>query len=414
MQYAVEEAQVAWPQPKQQAWPCVGDKTQLIEQQAWQAEPAPSPLQCFHQDILGRVHGVGHRCGQDSLEVLSPWGHETQHREAWQKQARAPFFMDQPWPSRPAFLEGSRQLLSQEQPQGQRPMPDEEEARAFTCRAGAADRRPRPQPHQDAVCPQPQLQDRQLQSRVQQPLPGDPAAFFGQLGSEVADPWRAQAPSRFAAGGLSPFTGGAPTPTAASFTTSEDQDRSLQTQMQCQVISAEQMQQLWQSKRETAEQLLSLKRALHQKTSSAGSGNTQTDSDGSASTSRDEAPQRPFASLREVLQHLSETTDLSQVLTVRRVRRLGVTPEPMLWKHFQYYGCVKSVLTYPVFKATGGQGGKSRLGDMAFVVMASARSVENCLSQGNLASVCGTVVEVSKFERAYGQAGHAAADAVRQ
>lgn len=40
--------------------------------------------------------------------------------QAWQKQARAPFFMDQPWPSRPAFLEGSRQLLSQEQPQGQR------------------------------------------------------------------------------------------------------------------------------------------------------------------------------------------------------------------------------------------------------------------------------------------------------
>lgn len=106
-------------------------------------------------------------------------------------------------------------------------------------------------------------------------------------------------------------------------------------------------------------------------------------------------PQERCASLRDALQRLGEH-EASNIVLVRGVRRLGFCPEETIAARVERPARVRCVVTYDVRKYVSH--GKSRLGDMAFVVMASTEDAERLLAE-KVVSMGETVLEISRFER---------------
>lgn len=105
-------------------------------------------------------------------------------------------------------------------------------------------------------------------------------------------------------------------------------------------------------------------------------------------------------SLRDALQHLHQLGDNDRILALRRVRHLGTQAESLLRAHFELWGPVVAVLTYPVFKGSAGK--TARLGDLAFVVMAAKSDAAHVLEAVESVCVAGYAVEVAPFRRSMG------------
>lgn len=162
------------------------------------------------------------------------------------------------------------------------------------------------------------------------------------------------------------------------------------------------------SRREVASQLLLLQRLMSKKhfMNDVVAGVPSGSSAASSSTASERTPCPPpappgadFGSLRDALAHIcGDGGDLSRVLAVRRIRSLGRQPKLLLQEHFGRFGLVEGVVTYLVYKPMPGKGRSARLGDMAFVVMASPDCTRQCLAAGETAAIHGSIVPVSRFQ----------------
>jgi hypothetical protein len=110
--------------------------------------------------------------------------------------------------------------------------------------------------------------------------------------------------------------------------------------------------------------------------------------------------------LHAVLSLLSADAD-SQILTVRRIHKLGFESAQVLRAHFSSFGVVDKILLLPSRrKITSGRGtgcARTRPSSMGFVVMKDVASVDMALlerlSEDNTHNVCGFKLVVQKFER---------------
>lgn len=118
---------------------------------------------------------------------------------------------------------------------------------------------------------------------------------------------------------------------------------------------------------------------------------------GEAAAVASEPQAERFSSLRDALQRLGQH-EASNIVLVRGVRRLGPSPETLIREVCGRRGRVACVVTYDVRKYTSQV--KSRLGDMAFVIMGSMQDVERLVPGKDMMRVGEAVLEVSRFERA--------------
>jgi len=106
---------------------------------------------------------------------------------------------------------------------------------------------------------------------------------------------------------------------------------------------------------------------------------------------------RRCPSLRDALQCLHELHDDSRILALRRVRQMGAQAESLLEEHFGHSGRVERVLTYTVYKGSGGK--SARLGDLAFVLMAAKSEATRVLEAGTVC-IAENIIEVGPFQSA--------------
>jgi len=152
-------------------------------------------------------------------------------------------------------------------------------------------------------------------------------------------------------------------------------------------LTPDQAERFMQSKRDVAEKIRALQRltarAAHDKVRDSTEEVRPSHALPTVEHGGDASSKKPLQSLRDVMQHLTSIGDKSRILTVRRVRRLGAKPHELLTKYFQSWGLVQGVFTYFVFKAQCGK--NPRMGDMAFVLMATSADAQRCLSHAPVA-----------------------------
>lgn len=107
-------------------------------------------------------------------------------------------------------------------------------------------------------------------------------------------------------------------------------------------------------------------------------------------------PPEGFQSLREILRYLHQQDEPSRIIALRRVQRLGLEAAERLRVHFQSWGRVDDVLTHPAH--IGPSGECMRLGDLAFVLMASAADAQRFLdTHAETSLISGAPISVSPF-----------------
>jgi len=111
----------------------------------------------------------------------------------------------------------------------------------------------------------------------------------------------------------------------------------------------------------------------------------------------DSRPITSRESLRDALQSLHDLGDASRIVSLRRVRKLGRHAQQLVLDHFQRFGLVIEVLTYPVYKRAGKK--TVHMGDLAFVVMARSFDAQRILAEPSI-RIAGFEVEVAPFGRA--------------
>lgn len=167
----------------------------------------------------------------------------------------------------------------------------------------------------------------------------------------------------------------------------------------------------WRQQRlELVEQLRLLQRLVAQQTAryqglsgmADDGGATRSRGDDSQERTRAALPADGFQSLREILRYLHRQEEQSRIVSLRRVQRLGLEAPEILRRYFQSWGPVDDVLTHPAH--IGPTGVCVRLGDLAFVMMASAEDARRFFAAhaSSTVQIAGSPVSIAPFRREIG------------